>query len=153
MAKKHFGQDVCPVARALEVAGDWWSILIVREALRGVRRFSEFSARLGLAKNILSDRLRKLVAHGVLELVPASDGSAYSEYALTDKGRDLFTVLVALRQWADRWIPGSCDETEELVDRERFEPVLPLELHASDGRLLSLPDVALVQKRQATRAS
>lgn len=152
--KRHAAaQEPCPVARALEVVGDWWCVLIVREALRGVRRFGDFVSRLGLAKNVLTDRLKRLVAHGVLEIVPASDGSAYHEYVLTPKGQELYTVLVALRQWADRWIPGACDVGEELVDRTHGEPVLPLELHAADGRLLGLRDVALVPKNLVLRSS
>lgn len=77
----------CPVARSLDAIGDWWSLLIVRDAFDGIRRFGEFQRNLGMAKNILSARLRTLVEHGVLEVIPASDGSAYQEYVLTDKGR------------------------------------------------------------------
>src|ERR1700751_3546279 len=89
----------CPVARALDAIGDWWSLLIVRDAFDGLRRFGDFQHNLGIAKGMLTTRLRKLVELGVLELVPASDGSAYQEYALTRKGRDLFPVVVSLRQW------------------------------------------------------
>lgn len=76
MKRKSLEDAQCPVARTLDVIGDWWSLLIVRDAFDGVRRFSEFQKGLGMAKNILSTRLRTLVAHGVLETVPASDGSA-----------------------------------------------------------------------------
>ncbi|CAI2929385.1 Uncharacterized HTH-type transcriptional regulator yybR [Serratia entomophila] len=99
MKRKSLEDAQCPVARTLDVIGEWWSLLIVRDAFDGVRRFSEFQKGLGMAKNILSTRLRTLVAHGVLEVVPASDGSAYQEYALTAKGRALFPVIVGLRQW------------------------------------------------------
>src|ERR1700722_10376068 len=99
MKKKNLATALCPIARAMDVVGDWWSILIVRDAMRGVRRFNEFAANLGLARNILAGRLKKLVAAGVLEIVPASDGSAYNEYALTPKGQALFYVMVAPRQW------------------------------------------------------
>lgn len=145
MKRNLFAEAECPVARALSVIGDIWSIMIVREALSGVRRFNEFASRLGLAKNILADRLKKLVAFGVMEIVPASDGSAYSEYALTERGRDLFTILVALRQWTERWIEH--DWETELVDRENGEPVGDLQLHAADGRPISLFDVALRPRR------
>lgn len=80
---------------------DRWSLLIVRDAFDGIRRFSEFQRNLGLAKNILSSRLRELVAHDILEILPGADGSAYHEYALTPKGRDLFVILVSLRQWGE----------------------------------------------------
>ncbi|MBV8490260.1 MAG: helix-turn-helix transcriptional regulator, partial [Candidatus Eremiobacteraeota bacterium] len=85
MKKKSLDVADCPIARAVGIVGDWWSLLIVRDAMTGVRRFNEFASRLGLAKNILADRLKKLVAFGVLESVPASDGSAYREYVLTPK--------------------------------------------------------------------
>ncbi len=85
----------CAVARALDVIGDWWSLLIVRDALGGMRRFGEFQKSLGMAKNILAARLRTLVAQGILELAPASDGSAYQEYVLTPKGKGLFYIAVS----------------------------------------------------------
>ena len=94
----------CPVARPLDAIGDWWSLLIVRDVFDGLRRFGEFQKNLGLAKNILAARLRNLVKHGILDTVPASDGSVYREYALTEKGRGLFLVVVALRQWGERII-------------------------------------------------
>src|ERR1700720_192583 len=101
MRHKSFKANLCPVARSLDTIGEWWSLLIVRDALTGTRRFSDFQKSLGLAKNVLSTRLKKLVACGILEQVPASDGSAYREYALTPKGRELFPVIVALRQWGE----------------------------------------------------
>src|SRR5438477_11949963 len=83
MKRKSLEYDTCPVARSLEAAGDAWSMLIVRDAFAGKRRFGEFEKSLGVAKNILTVRLRKLLALGVLEQVPATDGSAYHEYVLT----------------------------------------------------------------------
>ena len=91
----------CPVARTLDLVGEWWTLLILRDAIQGLTRFSEFQQSLGMAKNILASRLRKLVEHGVLEMRPASDGSAYQEYTLTDKGRSLGTVVEALREWGE----------------------------------------------------
>ena len=154
VARRNFSEEECPIARALDVVGDTWSILVIREAMTGVRRFNEFASRLGVAKNILADRLKKLVANGILRVVPASDGSAYSEYQITRKGIELSYVLIALRQWSNAWIPGACDATLELVDLKNREPVKPLELHASDGRLLTLKDVTVQRKvRRAARAS
>src|ERR1700681_2220814 len=89
MKRKCLDASECPIARALDVIGDWWSLLIVRDAFLGKRRFGEFQKSLGLPKNILCARLRKLVSHGLLKVVPASDGSAYQEYALTEQGRGL----------------------------------------------------------------
>ena len=135
----------CPVARSLDAIGDWWSLLIVRDAFDGVRRFGELQKSLGVAKNILSDRLRTLVAHGILEVAPASDGSAYQEYVLTDKGRALFPVIVGLRQWGEEHYYGPAEAHSTLIDRKRGQPVRKLEIRAQDGRLLG-PDDAVVQK-------
>src|ERR1700744_2645252 len=95
----------CPVARSLDLIGDWWSLLIVRDAFRGLRRFSAFQKSLGLARNILTVRLRGLVADGIMQPVPAADGSAYHDYVLTPKGRDLLPVLLALRLWGMTHFP------------------------------------------------
>jgi DNA-binding HxlR family transcriptional regulator len=133
----------CPVARSLDVLGDWWSLLIIRDALLGLRRFSEFQKNLGLAKNILTVRLRALVDHGILTTAPASDGSAYQEYLLTPKGRGVFPVLVALRQWSEEFDDRPEEIATLLVDREQGRPVRKLELHADNGRLLRVEDIEL----------
>jgi DNA-binding HxlR family transcriptional regulator len=133
----------CPIARSLDVLGDWWSLLIIRDALLGIRRFGEFQKSIGLAKNILTVRLRALVDHAILKTAPASDGSAYQEYLLTPKGRGVFPVLVALRQWSEEF---SCDGggfKTLLVDRKRGRPVRKLEIRAEDGRLLADSDTEL----------
>src|SRR3984893_18776186 len=91
-------QAECPIARSLDALGDWWSLLIIRDGFLGERRSGEVPKTTGLAKNILTVRLRALVERGILTRAPASDGSAYQEYLLTPKGRGIFPVLVALRQ-------------------------------------------------------
>ena len=93
----------CSVAQCLEIVGEWWSLLIVRDAFLGVRRFDDFQARLGISRNILNDRLTKLVDNGVMVRVPYQDNPPRSNYRLTEKGRDLWLVLTAMRQWGDRW--------------------------------------------------
>src|SRR6266481_8179383 len=125
----------CPIARSLDVLGDWWSLLIIRDAFLGIRRFGEFQKNIGLAKNILTVRLRALVDQGILTTAPASDGSAYQEYLLTSKGRGVFPVLVALRQWSEEFDDRPEEIATLLVDRENGRPVRKLELHAQDGRL------------------
>jgi DNA-binding HxlR family transcriptional regulator len=135
--------DACPIARALDVFGDWWSLLIIRDASLGRRRFGEFQHSLGLAKNILSARLRALVERGILKMVPASDGSAYQDYVLTPKGRGIFPILVALRQWSEEFDEHPDEIATMLVDREKGKPVKKLALYAQDGRLLSAADTAL----------
>ncbi|MBB3457899.1 DNA-binding HxlR family transcriptional regulator [Rhizobium sp. BK313] len=130
----------CPVARALDAIGDWWSLLIIRDALDGMRRFGEFQKSLGVAKGILSGRLHNLVDVGVLELVPASDGSAYQEYRLTERGRGLFHVVVGLRQWGETHLFSPEEAHSELVDIAKEEPVEKLELRSGTGRLLGWED-------------
>jgi DNA-binding HxlR family transcriptional regulator len=131
------------VARPLDAIGDGWSLLIVRDAFDGLRRFGEFQKSLGLAKNILAARLRHLVAHGILDTVPASDGSAYQEYVLTEKGRGLFPLLVALRQWSDEFFFAPNEVHAVLVDKKANVPVRKLELHAQDGRALKPEDTVV----------
>jgi DNA-binding HxlR family transcriptional regulator len=146
-----FEKAECPVARSLDAIGDWWSLLIIRDALLGISRFSEFQKSLGLARNILTVRLRALVDHGILKTAPASDGSAYQEYLLTAKGRGVFPVLVALRQWSEEFsfAPGACATL--LVDRDQGRPVRKLELRARDGRLLGVGDTELRPNPAAKR--
>ena len=136
MKRTSFAEDRCPVARAVEAVGDWWSLLIVRDAFLGKRRFGEYQTSLGVAKNILTTRLKKLVADGVLELVPAADGSAFREYALTRKGRGLLPVIAALGQW------GCEGSGYRLVDRKKGKAVR-LEFRSEDGRRLAPDDVQL----------
>ena len=148
-----FEGDACPIARSLEAIGDWWSLLIIREALFGLRRFGEFQNKLGMAKNILSARLRALVDHGILTTAPASDGSAYQEYVLTEKGRGVFPVLVALRQWSEEFDDRPSEIATILVDREKGRPVKKLELRAEDGRLLTPADTTLKPRPALRRRS
>lgn len=130
----------CPVARSLDAIGDWWSLLIVRDAFDGIRRFGEFQRNLGMAKNILAARLRTLVNHGIFQVVPASDGSAYQEYVLTEKGKGLFPLIIGLRQWGEAFFYEAGESHSRVVDRENGQPVQALELRAADGRLLGPDD-------------
>ncbi|MGW0856775.1 winged helix-turn-helix transcriptional regulator [Streptomyces sp. NPDC002690] len=143
VARTRFDDSDCPVARSVDAIGDWWSLLIVRDAFDGSRRFGEFQRSLGVAKNILTARLRALVAGGVLESVPASDGSAYREYVLTPKGRSLFPVIVALRQWGERNFFEPDEPHSRMVDREQGLPLRALEVRAADGRSLGADDTVV----------
>ncbi|MDB5654097.1 MAG: transcriptional regulator [Tardiphaga sp.] len=144
MAKRtSLKEAACPIARSMEAIGDCWSMLIIRNAMMGQRRFSEFQKDLGLARNILSDRLRALVADAILTTEPASDGSAYQDYVLTDKGRAVFPIMVALRQWGEDFAFSPGEATNILVDRETGQRVQRLELHAADGRLLGVGDTRI----------
>ena len=130
----------CPVARALEVLGDRWALMILRDAFDGLRRFSEFQKNLGLAKNILTSRLKLLVESGLLMTQPASDGSAYKEYVLTDKGQSVFPVVVGLRQWGERFLFEAGEARSELVDGVTGQALEILQVRGQDGRVLHPED-------------
>lgn len=134
--RKPLAKAECPVARSLDVIGDTWSMLIVRDAFDGVRRFGEFQQSLGIAKGVLTTRLRDLCERGIFRIEGASDGSAYHDYVLTEKGRDLFLVIVALRQWGERHLYRPREPRSALVDMTSGESIPWLELRAPDGRPL-----------------
>ncbi|WP_238420970.1 helix-turn-helix domain-containing protein [Gordonia sp. 'Campus'] len=103
MRRASFAEMNCSIAQTLEIVGEWWTLLIVRDAMFGVTRFDDFSSHLGIARNVLTQRLDTLVEHGVLTKEPYQDNPVRYDYRLTEKGRDLWTVLAALRQWGDKW--------------------------------------------------
>ncbi|HEY5336033.1 MAG TPA: helix-turn-helix domain-containing protein [Mycobacteriales bacterium] len=103
MERKSFADMHCSVAQCLEVVGEWWSMLILRDVFLGVTRFDQFQERLGISRNILNQRLGRLVDEGVLEKVSYSEHPPRYDYRLTDKGRDLWPVLTAMRQWGDQY--------------------------------------------------
>ncbi|NLR98525.1 helix-turn-helix transcriptional regulator [Rhizobium sp. P38BS-XIX] len=144
VARKSLKGDYCPSARSLDVIGDWWSLLIVRDAFDGLTRFGEFQKSLGIAKNILTERLRTLVSTGILELVPTSAGGARMEYRLTAMGKDLFPVMVALRQFGERHLFAPAEDHSLLVDRTSGQPVR-LDIRAQDGRSVG-PDETIIVK-------
>ncbi len=153
MKRKSLQGDICPIARSLDVIGDWWSLLIVRDALIGTRRFSQFQKNLGVAKNILTVRLRTLVAEGILEVKPAADGSAYQDYVPTAKARGLFPVLVALRQWGEEFVIQPGESFSALVDRKDGLPLRKLQIRAQDGRLLNQADTRIAVPAVSPEAS
>jgi DNA-binding HxlR family transcriptional regulator len=130
----------CPVARTLEAIGDRWSLLIIRDAFDDIRRFSEFQKSLGVAKNILATRLKTLVEVGVFEVGPASDGSAYKEYVLTDKGREIFPVVVSMRQWGERFLFKPQETRSVLIDNASGQPLMPMDVRSSSGEKLGPAD-------------
>ncbi|SPL66381.1 winged helix-turn-helix transcriptional regulator [Ochrobactrum soli] len=146
--KKSLKGDYCPSARALDVIGDWWSLLIVREAFDDVTRFSAFQKNLGIARNILAERLRKLTGEGILESAPDPNGGAHQEYRLTAKGRDLLPVVVALRQWGEKHLFTPEEPHSRLVDSVSGHDIAKLDVRAQDGRVLSVDDVVLIKVRE-----
>ncbi len=144
VARKSLKGDYCPSARSLDVIGDWWSLLIVRDAFDGLTRFGEFQKSLGIAKNILTERLKTLVASGILELVPTSEGGARMEYRLTAMGKDLFPVMVALRQFGERHLFEPAEDHSLLVDRASGQSV-HLDIRTQDGRLIGPDETVIVR--------
>ncbi len=130
----------CPVARTLESIGERWCLMIIREAFDDVRRFSEFQKNLGLAKNILASRLKHLVDIGIFEILPASDGSAYKEYVLTEKGRSVFPIVVALRQWGERYMFEQGETYSVLLDNAHGQPLQYLDVRSAQGDKLQPGD-------------
>lgn len=144
MARRSFEDANCSIARAMDVLGDAWSLLILREAFLGCRRFADFEANLDISKNVLTQRLSALVEAGVLERHDAGRHGPRYEYLLTPMGKDLSTVLTALRQWGDRWLFGPGKEPVLAVDRRTGRPISPLRIQAEDGAPLPGRYMALV---------
>ncbi len=141
MSRTRFESHNCSVARGLEVLGDWWTLLIVRDAFFGARRFADFERSLGIAKNVLSQRLQHLVDNEILEKVDVGRSGPRFEYRLTEKGRDLFTVLTALRQWSDRWIFGRGAEPLVVRDKRSGRRIPRVRVTDADGRKVEPRDL------------
>lgn len=136
----------CPIAAAVEIVGEKWAFLILRGALNGLRHFEEFQAGLGIARNILSDRLSKMVAGGILQRSSDPSDKRRVIYSLTAKGEDLLPVVIALRQWGEEWGHGKIDVV--LADRRDGKPVRKLCVQSHDGRALKLQDLTWVEREE-----
>ncbi len=137
--------QTCPVGRTVDVIGDRWSLLIVRDAFDGTRRFSDFQRGLGLARSVLANRLRGLVDAGILKVRPASDGTAYQEYVLTPKGEELFPVVVALRQWGEQHLFAPGEAHSKLVETRSGNPLGLMQPISADGQVIR-PGATNVEK-------
>lgn len=137
----------CPLPAAVELIGEKWAFLILRGAINGLQHFEEFQAGLGIARNILSDRLSKLVAGGILERTPDPTDRRKVVYSLTPKGQALHPVVLALRQWGEDWGTGPADII--LVDRQTRRPVRKICVQAEDGRLLTHDDLVWAPRDEA----
>jgi DNA-binding HxlR family transcriptional regulator len=131
----------CSIARALDEVGEWWSLLIVRECTLGTERFDDFQSRLGIARNVLTVRLNRLVELGIVERSTLDDGDKRSGYRLTAKGEGLYPVLVALMQWGDAWC--GCKAPVTMVESRTGKPIGPVGPRAGNGRVLGMRDVRL----------
>ena len=137
----------CGISAALEVVGERWSFLILRGAFNGLRHFEEFQSTLGIARNILSNRLGRLVEHEILKRQADPADRRKIVYRLTEKGRALLPVLIAMRQWGERWVSGM-PSNPVLVDRLNRLPVEQIAVRAADGRPLSLGDLDWVDQSE-----
>lgn len=158
MRWRDIGGVTCSVARALSVVGDRWTLLVLRDAFLGIRRFEAFQKDLGASRHRLADRLRKLVRHGILERVPYQDRPPRFEYRLTEKGRDLYPVVVSLTRWGDRWMAGAGGPPVELVHRSCGHQIMPALACPECGEpvrardMLARPGPALRRARTPRRA-
>ena len=132
MQRTRLADAPCPIARSLDEVGEWWSLLILRDASRGLTRFDEFQRSIGLASNMLTRRLQALVEAGLLERAPYRQRPTRHDYRLTDKGRDFLPVLIALAGWGNRWLMP--DGTFRLVCAETGATVDPLLIDRVSGR-------------------
>lgn len=137
----------CPLPAAVELIGEKWAFLILRGALNGLQHFEEFQAGLGIARNILSDRLAKMVAGGILERAADPADGRRVIYSLTAKGEDLLPVVLALRQWGEKWGYGSMKV--ELADSRDGKPVRKICVLSHDGRALGLRDLTWIERGEA----
>ena len=133
----------CPLPAAVELIGEKWAFLILRGALNGLKHFEEFQGGLGIARNILSDRLSKLVAGGILERAPDPEDGRRVIYSLTPKGEGLLPVVLALRQWGEQWGYGKMKVV--LADARDRKPVRKIAVLSHDGRELGLDELTWIE--------
>jgi DNA-binding HxlR family transcriptional regulator len=141
MGRTRFADMNCGIAQALEALGDWWTLLIVRDAFFGARRFGDFEANLGIAKNVLADRLERLVAHEIFQKVDVGESGPRFEYRLTEKGEALLPLLTALRDWSDEWVFGRGHEPVIVKDRRTQRRIPKLRVSDADGNPLTRRDL------------
>lgn len=133
MGRKRFDEMPCAIAQTLNQVGDWWTLLIVRDAMKGARRFSDFHESTGIAKNILTDRLNKLVQNGIMTREEVGVRGQRQEYVLTDRGEALFPILIAMQQWGDQWIYGREKQPVVLYDTRNGEELTPVSVANESG--------------------
>lgn len=145
--KVNLSLDDCPIARSLDLIGDWWTLLIIRDAFQGKTRFGEFQKNLGLAKNILAVRLRRLTEEGIFRQEADEGGSAYKRYVLTDKGHRLAPVLIALWQWGEEFCFDKSAAPYTCVEIETRRPLAVLEVCYESGEKVDVRDFGFMGVR------
>jgi DNA-binding HxlR family transcriptional regulator len=152
MRRTSFSDMPCSIARTLELLGDWWTLLIVREAFFGSRKFGEFEKALGIAPNVLTQRLGKLVVGGILVVGSTSQNGRALDYRLSPKGRDLFPLLVTLVQWGDKHAAGPEGPPVKIVERSTGHEIAPMVLRSGSGQALDVAEVMVVPGPGASEA-
>ncbi len=138
----------CGLPAALEAIGERWSFMILRAAFNGVRHFEEFLSEIGIARNILANRLTRLTEAGILHRSPCPDDRRRVEYCLTEKGHDFLPTMIALRQWGERWETG-VPSTPVLCDERDRRPILPVSIRSHDNRVLEHMDLCWIDAAEA----
>lgn len=151
MRRTRFDDWDCPIARSVDILGDWWTPLVIRQAFLGSRRFEQFSDQLGIPRNVLTDRLNRLIDEGILERRAYQDRPVRHEYRLTDKGIALYPVIVSLLEWGNQWLDWDGEGPPvQLVDRDTREPVEPVIVDRRTGEPLDPRKLRAVYARGAT---
>ena len=143
MAKCSFSQMNCPIAKALDIIGEWWTMLIIRDLMifGGQRGFEDLRENLGISRNILTERLKRLTEVGLIDKVPQVEGGKRMRYQMTERGWDLMPILVGIKQWGNKWCNDNEQELIDFVDARDGLPLAPLQVQAADGRPLSHTDI------------
>jgi DNA-binding HxlR family transcriptional regulator len=140
MERVSFEGRNCSLARSLDVLGDWWNVLIVREALWGTSKFDDFQRNLGMSKSILSKRLKLLLEH---EILCKHNRGGSIDYSLTEKGREINAIIVSMLQWGDRWYPHAEGPPVVLVNKKTRSPLSPVKFYDQDGEEVGVSDIGI----------
>ncbi len=144
MSKRDFQGLNCSIAQALDQIGEHWTLMILRNAFHGVRRFEDFQKQLSISPTILSARLKKLTNNNILRKEKNKKDGRSIEYRLTEKGLDIYPILIAMLDWGEKYAPSTEGERIRLVDRKEGRPVRPVRVLADDGRPLTPRDVTVL---------
>lgn len=152
MRRTRFDDWDCPIARTVDILGDWWTPMVLRSAFLGVRRFEEFTEFLGIPRNVLAERLARLCGEGILHKVEYQDRPSRYEYRLTEKGVGLYPVFVSIQEWGNRWLDWDDGPPVYLIDRETGERLEPLLVDAGSGEPLEPSGTTVHYERDGDRA-
>lgn len=143
MVKNSFSHLCCPVARSMDSVGEWWSMLVIRDLMLcgGTARFDQLVEHLGISRNVLTERLKRLETDAILVRQPVQEGGRRMEYKLTKKGWELMPIMIGLAQWFDRWRPDPERSPLRFVDRKHGQPIRPIAVMSEDGRALGPADI------------